>query len=667
MKHFAFDLESFLIEPGLSAPRPVCLSYATSEGAGLLHAELESDAVVALLRETFLDPSVICFGANTAFDAGVILERWPDLRAHLFEAYEAGRVRDVQIDEQLIDIARGELGGKKYRVGDQIKRTHTSYSLAALEQLYFGRDRSSSKYDTGSWRLRYGTLIDTPLDEWDTEAVDYAIADAVGTLQVADAQALGAYKPQDSAAQARAALALHMMAAWGVKTDAKQIKKLEAQTVARFEDLTRELQTIGLVRSNGTRDTKAAKARLSAAYRKLGIPAPITEAGDAKKEAHEPTGGYESLDEEACEGSGDETLEKYAERTKLQSIVETHIPALWLGVNTPIQPGYKVLVESGRTSCLKGKPGGLTNGYGIQNVRRAPGLRECFTAREDNYFADADFSGLELCTVAQVCKTLIGRSALGDALNAGIDVHLDMAALILGIKYSEALDRKHEKKIKDARQLAKCANFGYPGGLGANGFIGFARAGYKMHVTEDQAKDLKAAWIKKWPEFRQYFALVSAAENAEGRYDIKQIFSNRVRGDMPYTAACNTYFQGLGADGAKHAAWAVARASYDATQASALFGFRPWGFVHDQILGETRIEVSHDQTVELGRVMVAACNKYLPDVPVRCEPCVSKHWTKDAVAVYDAPPREGGRLLPWDLCRDAKSRCWYADGKEAKW
>ncbi len=300
-------------------------------------------------------------------------------------------------------------------------------------------------------------------------------------------------------------------------------------------------------------------------------------------------------------------------------------------------------------------------------MRKIPGLRECFTAREDTYYADADFSGLELCTVAQVCLDVLGHSKLAEAINGGLDPHLDVAADYLGIPYQEALENKNDPKIKQARDAAKPPNFGFPGGLGPNGLIAFAWAGYRQRFTVEQAKESKALWFRKWPEFHDYFAWIRSHVDEKDEYTMTQVRSGRVRGRCRYTEASNTMFQGLGADGAKNAVWEVARASYDETRQSKLFGFRPIFFVHDQIIGETPIEKSHVQAIELGRVMVDACNKFLPDVPVKCEPCLSKHWTKNATAVYNAPPLDGGTLLPWDLSRDAKTKCYYSDGKQVKW
>lgn len=714
MKKFSLDFETFLIQPGCLAPDPVCLSFASSEGAGLLHARLERDEVVRVLRERLEDEGVALFGANTAFDMGVALQHYPELRSQIFAAYDAGRVFDVQIDEQLDDIARGELGGRFYREDGKTKRESRSYSLAALETRHLGIDRSGSKNDVGAWRLRYGTLADVPLDQWEPEAVDYAIADAEGTLAVAEKLEAQRVAPREERArQACAHLALHLASAHGAMTDPAQIDLLEKKSARRFELLTQLLQadtleaqkavhldllvldsgaktdedfelleneneerfsgitaqieTEALVRADGSCDTKKARARIAAVYEAQGLDVKLTATGQKKYDEGDDASGYESLDEEACDQSGDPVLEAYAERVKLRSIVQTHIPALRMGVTTPIQPGYKVLVDSGRTSCLKGKPGGSTNGYQVQNIRRAPGLRECFTARPGKLYGDADFGGLELCTVAQVCKSILGKSALADALNEGIDVHLDMAAQLLGISYAEAHERRHEKVVKDARQLSKPANFGFPGGLGPKGFVAFARA-YKLVIDERKAKELKAAWLRRWPEFREYFDWINTLQTVDGDYQVSHLFTGRVRGGMTYTSACNNNFQGLGADGAKAALWAVTRASYDPAMESELFGFRPIFFVHDQIVGETKdLDSAHEQAVELGRVMIDACNQFLPDVPVRCEPCLSKHFTKDAVAVYDAPPHDGGRLLPWDLARDAKTRCFYSDGKAVAW
>jgi DNA polymerase I-like protein with 3'-5' exonuclease and polymerase domains len=147
-----------------------------------------------------------------------------------------------------------------------------------------------------------------------------------------------------------------------------------------------------------------------------------------------------------------------------------------------------------------------------------------------------------------------------------------------------------------------------------------------------------------------------------GVAEIVQLYSHRTRGMVPYTAACNSIFQGLGADAAKAALWAVTLRCYgDPT--SPLYGCRPVNFVHDQILMEAPIERAHEAAIELGRVMTEAANAYLPDVPVKCDPCLAYAWHKEAIAVFSSD----GRLAPWDEAKRMKAAVFYANGKPVVW
>jgi DNA polymerase I-like protein with 3'-5' exonuclease and polymerase domains len=330
-----------------------------------------------------------------------------------------------------------------------------------------------------------------------------------------------------------------------------------------------------------------------------------------------------------------------------------------------------------------GKDGPL-NGFQMQNPDRKEGLRECFIARarelydrdvaqylgrgagDECLIIDLDFSGLELCTVAQVCLSIpeIGYSRLAEALNRGIDPHLALGAKLLKISYEEALAEKHTKRVKNARQLAKIANFGFPGGLSAGGFVGYAR-GYGVILTKREAEELKEAWLETWPEFHRFFLYVRhMVEAGGGEATVRQLFSGRVRGGCRFTVACNTLFQGLGADGALAALFAVTERAYVFHEDTPnMLGIRPWNFVHDQILADVRREVSHEAAFETARVMVEACNRFLPDVPTKAEPALSKAWSKNVESVYD----ENQRLVAWDEARDQRAHVFYSDGKPVEW
>lgn len=700
MTTVAFDTETFLIRPAQLAPRLVCLTATIPcTGTRLWHAkhdgviwedgryEQEGSARDAFAWLITLDP---IYGANVAFDMCVCLAEWPDLFAQVFKAYDESRVIDIQLSQRLIDNARGRM---------KIIENTQGYSLASLAKRHLKKDRSAEKEDPDAWRLRYSELYDYPLAYWPEAAVKYALEDssdtfAIGTKQLLDHRDfLG-----DSPAQARAAFALQLMMCWGVRTDPVKIEELRVASQAMYEKLTVELVAAGLVRGDdappkqrGTRNVRAAQKRMLEVRRREGLPLMLTDAGYKvfKEAAGEKTGAevehvitdeeelvkYMAVDEDACKESGDELLMNYSLRTQLHNILHTHIPDLLKGVDMPIQPHYKTMVESGRTSCSKSrsenkKKKSPTNGFQFQNPKRAlayfpsgVGIRECFVARPGMLFADNDFSGLELCTGAQACIDTVGYSQLAEALNAGRDPHLEFGAKLMGISYAEAWERRHEKEVKAFRQRAKPPNFGLPGGLGVPGLMGLAR-GYGVKLSREEARELIDGWFEMWPEWVDYFKFVRSHINrVEGLGRINQLRVKRIRGGVTYTSASNTLFQGLGADGAKHALYEVSKRCYVRELDSPLYGARPVGFIHDEILAEVYENQGHEQATEMAQVMEKACNVFLPDVPVKCEPTLAKRWSKDIEAVYD----RDGRLQPWDLAKEGRWEVYYGDGERVVW
>lgn len=674
MRIVGFDFETRLMRPGLLAPPPVCTSWADERQAWLQHCVLEPDAVEAEFERALTDEEVCLVGARVAFDAAVAMERWPRLVPLFFEAYAADRVVDCQINQMLIDIAGGCLGGYVDHNG---KWHEIKYSLAALEKRLLKIDRSAQKTGPDIWRLRYQELEDVPIESWPTAASEYAIDDAIGARDVCAQQfdmqpGLLANAP----AQARAALALHLMSCWGVRTHAEGIEYLREFVTTEFNELTEMLIEQGLLRRNGSRDTKKAKQRMWDAMKKLGLKPRLTktglklrkERGDSlSKEEHQK---YTSLNADACESCGDVVLEGYAKRTTLASIVKTKIPKLLRGVRGPIQADFNVLVESGRTSCREGR----LNGYQLQNPSRTMPIRQCFKARPGYLYIDNDYSSLEMCTFAEACQQLVGHSRLGQLLNDGLDPHLDFGARMIGISYEEARERKRDDDVKNARQAAKPANFGFPGGMGPKGFVTFAR-GYKLFLTEEEAKAMREQWIDNYPEARDYFRLVSALCGDMGVCTVEQLFVGRYRGLTPYTAACNSFFQGLGADVAKEGMWAVTRACYDSTQDSPLFGTRPWNFVHDQILAETpgyeslrgasseQIVAASDAAKAAAQLMVEHGNKYLPHFPVKCDPALSQVWMKGVETILDRDEN----VIAYDIAKRERFEAYYPGGALVDW
>lgn len=290
-------------------------------------------------------------------------------------------------------------------------------------------------------------------------------------------------------------------------------------------------------------------------------------------------------------------------------------------------------------------------------------------------FFSADYDGLELRTMAQACLLLVGKSKMADALNAGRDVHLELAATMLGISYAEAELRKKagDSALDYARQTAKIANFGFAGGMGVDKFVLQARKQYKMVLTREFAVWLKQKWLETWPEFREYFERASVESAVEGGAVFAHYFSDRMRGGLSYTELNNTRFQGLGADATGNALWLVSRACYTLQPCiacagasngcarcrpchgpgiSCLYGSRLVNYVHDENIGECSEAWGHEVAHELGDFMVAGAAPYLPDVPATCKPQLMRFWSKLAEPVWVGVANDNGetykRLVPWD-------------------
>jgi hypothetical protein len=635
MKVRVLDCETCLFRPGVKAPELVCVSFAApGEEPGVVHV----DDALPLVTEWLVGDELLV-GHNVPYDFAVLCAQWPQLVPLVFKAYDDDRVTDTKIRQQLLDIASGQFRGYLRVFNKAVCEIHEDcdpehcssatmkksgrwmpheYDLDALTYRATGK-----RLDKDTWRLRYGEFLHVPLSEWPEGAREYPLEDARATLDVFLQQEEHVQYIPDQFRQARAAWALHLTSVWGLRTHAPGVDKLEQETRTALSGIEGDLQAAGLVRADGSRNVKAARALMVQVCEALKKPVRLTAKGQV------------SLDSDACEASEYDLLEDYAELTSLKNVLSKDIPVLRAGITFPVHTTFG-LAASGRSTSSKPN---------VQNPRRLPGIRETFIPRAGKVFAQADFSGLELHTLAQTCVTLFGQSKLAEALNAGIDPHTAFAADILGISYEEAVARKNagDEAVDDARQTGKVFNFGSPGGLGAEKLCLYARKTYGVLLAEDRARELKVAWLGRWPEMRLFFDHVGKLVDEDtGDALVEQLFSKRWRGGAHYTAACNTYFQGLGADAAKRALYLVSRACY-AESRSVLYGSRPVNFVHDEVILETDdVPGAHDVAVELGRLMVEGANEFLPDVPARVEPLLARCWSKKSKPVY-----VDGRLVPW--------------------
>ncbi len=628
----SMDTETHMIQQGLLAPPLVCSSWAdvaTASGAYIFDPEETVIHLKAVIRD-----GLDIVGCNVAYDFAVMLAHDYSLAPLIFEAYAEGRIHDVSIRQALNAIYHGHLymdpsGGP---LRDNNGKVVNRYSLATCLRLTTGR--LLEKTDT--FRTRYAELDGIPISEWPKEAIEYSKGDAIATLEVYNAQE--DYKNlQDEAAQCRAAFALHLSSVRGLRTDPIRVAGISERVQTQFALDLQRFQASGFVRVDGTLDKRALSEFVTKAY--LGNP-PMT-AGGAKR------GPVVSTSRDTLEESGDDLLEAYAASGVNRTLHNTFVPILEAGTQVGINSSYTTLVATGRTSCARPN---------WQNLPRHGGIRECVVARPGFVFGFADYSALELSTLAQVCYTLLGASQMREAINSGRDLHSALAADLTGKTYEQVKEavKKGEKWAEDARYAAKAANFGFPGGMGAAKFViakrkeglklclsmgksdrcGVAKiAEYKGRpcspvcaICVEAAEDLRKAWFRAWPEMEEYFLMVSR-ETENGSGSIEQLVSRRSRGNCGFTDGANTRFQGLAADGAKHALFLLTRECYE-MRVSVLFGSRPVLFIHDEIGSEFREPCASPALERVIEIMIAGMEEFTPDVKIRAEGYLCRHWFK---------------------------------------
>jgi DNA polymerase family A len=664
---FTLDTETSLIKRGLLAPPLACVSWSTREERGLVHVSEARDYVVK-----FLNGSELLAAYNAAFDFAVFCAQWPEIIPLVFEVYNADRVSDPMLREKLRDIAEGT-----YEWGEDEEGGERTRLLYNLEDVAYRRCRI--RLEKGTWQLKFGELIETPMSFWPVEAQEYAVLDSHAAREVwldqeRENTERGVDYFEDEFRQSRAYFWLHLMGCWGFHTNPSDVREFARKTQQNYERLRDELLASGIVKERRTKKKATGLVEISYVKKKAPVQAlvvqeklskgqrvPLTKTAEKKIKLLEEALDYETVparrasierkiakceasittDKDVCSRSDHPLLKKYAELSHYEHMLKSDVPLLQHGTEFPIQAKFD-LANSGRTRGTihfgKGNP---------QNWSTSNGMRECVMPRLGHVFAVGDFSGFELRSWSQVCLWLFGQTRMGQMLNQGLDPHLEMAAKILHISYDEAkadFVQNPKGRIYLPRQTGKVGDFGLPGGLSPPTLVDYGRRNYNVIIELDEAFRLRDFWLHAWPEAQLYLDYVKGIIRG-GQKQVKYFMSNRYRGDLIFTEAANGFFQALAADAAKAAGFLIARACY-AEPESVLFGSRPIMFVHDEfVLEVSDDERASDKAHELSRLMVLGASPFLPDVPPVVEPMLGRKWSKSMKAVHDS----NGRLVPWDL------------------
>lgn len=656
MRLLSIDSETEPITPACRTPRLVCVSASIDgEKAQIIPWHTAS----AFLAESFraaIDGRIALTGHNLAgFDLPVFANHDPSLLPLIFGALDAGRIYDTEILSKLYDRSRGFLRQVEVDAEDDstVERKN-GYSLDNLSQRFLRRTLDKSGE---GWRLRFGELRDVPVAEWPERARAYAMDDAIVAWLVHRALWLEGRKLADdlyctATEESRAAFALGLMTGHGIGTSPDRILSLVDTYAAKLTTARDVAVAAGFIRdanarANGarartrdghdkpadwTKSTKAIRARVVDAFTAMGLPVPLSDSGKNIATAAQ-----------YLRQSRDPGLKAIADYNRAEKILTTFVPVLMRGMEHPIHAGFDSVLETGRTSTFDPN---------LQNISKAPGVRECFVPRPGHYFCSVDFNAAELRSWGQASLRIVGFSRMAETFqrNPHADPHLRFAAnKLLGISLEEAIARKKAKDpaIAKARHRAKAANFGFPGGMGAQRFRDNEEGKYwesdgmdGLLIDLDGAKALRAAWLGEWEEANPYFKF--AAHVADGGGVFRGIISGAYRGGCGYSDGANNAFQENTAFGAKRALYAVAKACY-LPSPSPLYGSRIVIFAHDEVIAEHPIDRAHEAAQEQTRLMVDAFQTVHPDVPVTAEPALMEYWSKNAEANYNP----AGRLIPW--------------------
>ena len=595
----AFDLETFRFSDRQRSPKVIC---------GGLDCELNGfeafsrDALKPRLIELLKNDQTIILH-NASYDIGCLLATFPDLTEEIYAKLDRDQIYCSFTAARLLGIAIGHKSMDKLKNYYSLEGCLKRYEIAELV-----KDKEI--------QLSYDQVDGLEPDKWPKKYYDYLVDDViylrrlvVEQLQRADQLQYRRFK-RNVFNETSMAVPFMRMTNRGVLASSKIIQIYDGMKaeydrckIAAIED--------GFI---DAKKGSVVKKRVQAAiFEELGDEAPRTE-----KTGTIQTGKDVIAD---CKSPKLKSIQRYQ---KMGKYISTFVKPIKNGVYGSIHPGFLPLgAATGRSS---------SHHPNFQNQPNDLGIRESIIARPGFVLVACDYDSLELRTLAQACQTITGRSVLAEWYNKDpdFDPHSLLATKLCHLSYEEFLKRKKEPEYKALRDLAKATNFTFPGGGGPGSLVRQAWAKDRLAIPFEKAEFLKKTFVEQWG-LKPYFSHVGDITN---KYDpIYQIKSGRMRGNIQYPAACNTYFQGLGADVSKTAAVKVDRASYLASLKSPLFGSYPVLFVHDELVVEVPEENAGACAAEIKRLMEEAQKEWCPDVAPGATPAISRNWTKAAQTI----------------------------------
>ena len=427
---------------------------------------------------------------NAAFDFWVIAEALTEPEPWWGIA-DAGRLHDTMFLDALIRLART----------DDFPRSRDLGTVA--------REYASIELDKADpYRTRFGELIGVDWSRIDRGFFDYAIADARATIlsyhrMKAVVESLKSCSTRfgllTETLQVRAAIALDGITRNGMCLDPASLAASRSQYRSEIDSLTRRLLVRPIAaelfkrnRDGSLRFTKKSQKPQTSKKHLEAILDQIAAANGLSPPRTAKTGTTStSVKWWAQHQSCDPFLADWVALEKTSKLFQ-----FFSGLtHSRIHPRYQTLVRTGRTSC---------SGPNIQQLPRDGGFREMVIASPGTMLLIADYSAIELRTLASVCEKQYGASKLADVLRAGIDPHAYTAAMFAGVSLEE-FEQLQKINRKQLRQRAKALNFGIPGGLGVKALVEYANQTYGVELSIEDAQHFRDSLTQDvYPELSHY-------------------------------------------------------------------------------------------------------------------------------------------------------------------
>jgi DNA polymerase-1 len=384
----------------------------------------------------------------------------------------------------------------------------------------------------------------------------------------------------------RCLLAVVWLSFSGVAFDRDGWKALATEAAAEVEKLAQEIDALAPRPEQGAMFTAGwnwdSPEQVRAAFAALGITLESTD-DDALAKVEHPLAGL---------------LRQYRAAAKKVSTYG----ADWLkhlAADGRVYAGWRQLgADSGRMACRSPN---------LQNLPRDARYRACFLAPPGRVLIKCDFSQIEL----RIAAKLTNERRMLEAYARGEDLHMRTARLLLG----------EEDVTKEARQVAKSANFGLLYGMGTKRYREYAATNYGLQLSEDEAARYRRLFFEAYPGLARWHRDIG--RTGDRAVETRTLTNRRRAGVVRFTEKLNTSVQGTGADGLKLALALLWERRAQCPRALPVLA------VHDEIVVECEAGQAGAAKEWLKAAMMDGMKDLIAPVPCVVDVKVGRNWAGD--------------------------------------